>query len=97
MTLLKNPSKFVVIADTTTLPLEPVPFDTNTLSDIKSADVIDAAAPVIIFCLVPIDVDIFVAKFGSFPNAVANVFKVSNVPGAPSTKLAIAVSTSDFV
>ena len=44
-----------------------------------------------------IDDDIFVAKFGSFPNAVANLFNVSNVSGELSTKSAIAVLTSDFV
>ena len=36
-----------------------------------------------------------VAKFGSFPNAVANSFNVSKVAGADDTKFAIAVDIAD--
>ncbi len=42
----------------------------------------------------PIDVAVVVAKFASFPRAVANSFNVSNVAGAELTRLVIAVETS---
>ena len=42
-------------------------------------------------------VAIVVEKFGSFPNAVANSFKVSNVPGALATKFDISVLTNSVV
>ena len=36
-------------------------------------------------------------KLGSSPNAAANSFRVSSVPGALSTKLAILASTYPFI
>ena len=42
---------------------------------------------------VPIIVVIVVAKFGSFPNAIASSFNVSKVAGAVPTRLLIAVDT----
>ncbi len=42
--------------------------------------------------LVAIELVTVVAKFGSSPKAAANSFSVFNVPGAESTRFAIAVS-----
>ena len=47
--------------------------------------------------LLAIELVIVVLKFASSPNAAANSFKVLSVPGALSTKFAIAVSISDCV